>query len=194
MPTPVVELLRVSTESQAGEDRAGLPAQHATNLRTCSTFDLQVVASVSIVISGADVANSPEMGRVLAYLEDGAARGIVLAEYSRLFRPDRWSDFAVLARIQDAMAQIYLPSGPIDLQTELGFVQATVNNLLSALERKRIRERMERGKEEHRRRGEHVAGGVGSLRPGLQPARRLELHAGDRAGAAALRPLPGRRA
>jgi DNA invertase Pin-like site-specific DNA recombinase len=157
---PVIELLRVSTESQAHEDRAGLPAQHATNVRTASQYGLQIVEAVEIVESGADVARSPEMGRVLDSISAGRVRGIVLAEYSRLFRPDRWSDLAVLQTISDHGAQIYLPAGPIDLQSELGFVQATVNNLLVAMERRRIRERMLRGKEEHRRRGGYMAGGL----------------------------------
>ena len=162
MTTPVVELLRVSTETQAGEDRAGLAGQHATNLRTCQAFGLAPIGPpVEIVESGADVARSPQMAAIMELVTSGAARGIVLAEYSRLFRPDRWSDLIILQTLSDNDARIYLPSGPIDLQSELGFVQATVNNLLAAMERKRIRERMDRGKEEHRRRGEHVAGGVG---------------------------------
>lgn len=158
---PVVELLRVSTEAQAAEARAGIPSQRATNAHTCQRYGLEVVDSVEIVESGAEVARSPGMRRVLEHVETGAARGIVLAEYSRLFRPDRWSDFAVLQTLSDHESQIYLPGGPIDLQSEIGYVQATVSNLVAALERRRIRERMHRGKEEHRRRGRHVAGGVG---------------------------------
>lgn len=158
---PVVELLRVSTDLQAGPDRAGLPGQHSTNLRTCGAYGLEIVESVEIVESGAEVARTPGMARVLEAVTSGRARGILLAEYSRLFRPDRWSDLVVLQTLSDHGAPIYLPAGPIDLATELGFVQATINNLLAAMERRRIRERMDRGKEEHRRRGAHVAGGVG---------------------------------
>lgn len=155
---PVVELLRVSTESQAAEDRAGLPAQHAANLQTCTRLGLQIVESVEIVESGTEVARSPQMAAVLDTVISGRARGILLAEYSRLFRPDRWSDMIVLQTLSDHNAPIYLPSGPIDLQSELGFVQATINNLVAAMERRRIQERMHRGKEEHRRRGAHVSG------------------------------------
>lgn len=158
---PVVELLRVSTDHQAAEERAGIPGQHSVNLQTCTRFDLEIVESVEMVESGADVATSAGMGRVLECVTSGRARGILLAEYSRLFRPDRWSDFIVLQTLSDHDARIFLPSGEIDLQSEVGFVQATVNNLLAAMERRRIRERMDRGKEEHRRRGAHVAGGVG---------------------------------
>jgi DNA invertase Pin-like site-specific DNA recombinase len=160
-PTPVVELLRVSTDTQADPAKAGLDAQRTANRTTALRYRLTIADTIEIIESGATVATSPAMQRTLAMLTSGAVRGILLAEYSRLFRPDRWSDLAVLQTIEEAGAQIYLPSGPIDLSSELGFVQASVGNLLAALERRRIRERMHRGKEEHRRRGEHVAGGVG---------------------------------
>lgn len=152
---PVVELLRVSTEAQAAFDRAGLPAQHATNVRTCEAYGLSVIESIEVVETGVEVAQSAEMQRIMDLIVSGTARGVVLAEYSRLFRPDRWSDLIVLQTFADHDAHIYLPSGPIDLQSEVGFVQATINNLLAAMERRRIRERMHRGKEEHRRRGGH---------------------------------------
>jgi hypothetical protein len=58
----------------------------------------------------------------------------------------------------DAGAQIYIPAGPIDLQTETGYVQATVNNLLAGLEKRRIRERTTRAKEEMRRQGKLASG------------------------------------
>ena len=35
----VIELLRVSTEAQAGEDKAGLAAQRAANRRTAANSD-----------------------------------------------------------------------------------------------------------------------------------------------------------
>src|SRR5690606_35668242 len=89
---PVVELLRVSTEAQAAFDRAGLPAQHATNVRTCEAYGLSVIESIEVVETGVEVAQSAEMQRIMDLIVSGTARGVVLAEYSRLFRPDRWSD------------------------------------------------------------------------------------------------------
>lgn len=156
--TPVVELLRVSGASQASEDRYSLPAQHSVIERICQQYGLQVVECVQIVMSGAEVADTPEMARVLELITSGQARGVVLAEYSRLFRPDRWTDLRVLQTFADHSANIYLPSGPLDLLTEAGFVNATVYNMVSALERRRIRERMHRGKEEVRRRLGHAHG------------------------------------
>lgn len=156
---PVVELLRVSTDTQA--EGQNLPAQHSVNLHTCSRYDLEVVETVEIVESGAEVARSPQMAYLLDLISSGRAKGVVLAEYSRLFRPDRWSDMVVLQTFADYGANIYLPSGTVDLQSEAGFVQATVYNMAGALERRRIRERMQRGKEEIRRRGGQVNTAVG---------------------------------
>ncbi len=158
---PVVELIRVSTETQAAEDRTGIPAQRAANQTTCKQYALRIVETVELVVSGTDVAQTPEMAHVLELVAQGRARGIVLAEYSRLFRPDRWADMVVLQELDDHSAQLYLPTGPIDLSSQVGMVQASVYTLMARLERIHIRDRMQRGKEEKRKRGEHVSGGVG---------------------------------
>jgi DNA invertase Pin-like site-specific DNA recombinase len=158
---PVVELIRVSTETQAAEDRTGIPSQRTTNQVTCTQHKLRIVESVELVESGTDVAQTPEMAHVLELIAQGRARGIVLAEYSRLFRPDRWGDMVVLQELDDHGAQLYLPTGPVDLGSQVGMVQASVYTLMARLERIHIRERMRRGKEEKRKRGEHVAGGIG---------------------------------
>lgn len=152
--TPVIELLRVSTEAQA--ERLGLPAQRHTNRQTCERFGLKVVETVQIVMSGAEVAETPEMERLLSIVETGRAVGIVVAAYDRLFRPEKWSDMLVLQRLHDANASIYTPSGEIDLNTEMGHAMATLQNLFAAMERRRIRQRLEDGREEKRRRGHHV--------------------------------------
>ena len=84
---PVVELLRVSTAAQAEDDRAGLPAQHTTNVRTAAAYGLRIVETVNVVESGAEIARGPSMERLLAYVTSGRVQGIVVAEFSRLFRP-----------------------------------------------------------------------------------------------------------
>lgn len=158
---PVVELLRVSTEAQAREDRAGLPAQHAANVRTCQAYGLQVVETIEVVMSGAKIARSAEMARLLACVSSGRARGIVLAEYSRLFRPDNWDDYQILQRLAEAGAVIYEPGGPTDLDSDHGALSASFKTAFSAYEKRQIRTRTMRGKEEKRRQGKHVAGAFG---------------------------------
>ena len=159
---PVVELVRVSTETQAAEDKAGIPAQREANRQTCKRYRLHVLKAVELIdVSGADVFQTPEMQEIIQMIEAGRIRGIVTAEYSRLLRSDRWSDLAVLQVFAEHNIQLFLPSGPVDFQSEAGFTQVSILNLVSALERRRIAERMRRGKEEKRKRGEHVAGGLG---------------------------------
>src|SRR5690348_17158360 len=52
----VVEFIRVSTESQAGEDRAGIPAQRAANRQTIARYGLECVDTVEVFdVSGAAV-------------------------------------------------------------------------------------------------------------------------------------------
>ena len=114
-----------------------------------------------IDVSGADVFQTPEMKEIIQMIEAKTIHGIVTAEYSRLLRSDKWSDLALLQVFAENDVQVFLPSGPIDFCSEAGFTQASIFNLVSALERRRITERMRRGKEEKRKRGEHVAGGVG---------------------------------
>lgn len=153
-PLPVAELLRVSTEGQA--DRLGLPAQRTANADTAQRFGLEIVDTVQIVMSGAEVATSEGMERLLSLVESGRARGVVVAQYDRLFRPERWSDMMVLQRLQDASAGIWTPSGEIDLSTERGHMEATLYNLFASMERRKIRQRLEAGKEEKRRQGHHA--------------------------------------
>lgn len=153
-PLPVAQLLRVSTAGQA--DRLGLPAQEHANGETARRFGLEIVDTVRIVMSGAEVATSPGMERLLSLVEAGEARGVVVAQYDRLFRPERWSDMLVLQRLKDAGAAIWTPAGEIDLSTDLGHMQATVYNLIAAQERRNIVRRMAAGREEKRRRGAHV--------------------------------------
>lgn len=167
---PVVELLRVSGAGQAQDDSLNLAGQHTENERTCTRYGLRIVETVSAVVSGAEVATHPAMHQVLAAVESGRARGVVLAEYSRFFRPDRWTDLAALQVLHDRNAPIYLPNGPIDLQTDAGHIQATVLNMGAALERRNIARRMQRGKEEARSRGGH-AGGQSSLPLGVAYAK-----------------------
>ena len=56
----------VSTESQAGEDKAGLRAQRAANRRLAPRFDLQIVETVELIdVSGTSVLYCPGYQRLL---------------------------------------------------------------------------------------------------------------------------------
>ncbi len=115
---PVVELVRVSSETQAAEDKAGIPAQREANRQTCARYNLRVVKAVELIdVSGADVFQTPEMQDIIQMIEAGRIQGLVTAEYSRLLRSDRWSDLAVLQVFAEYNIQVFLPSGPVDFQS-----------------------------------------------------------------------------
>jgi DNA invertase Pin-like site-specific DNA recombinase len=98
----VIELIRVSTEGQAAEDRASIPAQRAINRRTAQTYGLTIVGSIELVnVSGAAVLKTPEMQQLLKRIEAPDIHGVVVREFSRVMRPDQFADFVLLQTFQE---------------------------------------------------------------------------------------------
>jgi DNA invertase Pin-like site-specific DNA recombinase len=158
-----IELIRVSTEGQAAEDRAGIPAQRDANRRTATTYGLTIVKSIEIVdVSGAAVLRSPQMQELLRLMESPDIHGVVTKEFSRLMRPEKFTDYALLQQFIDTGTVLYLPDGPIDLASKSGRLLGTIRAALAGLERREILERMNDAKESMRRAGKH-AGGDSSL-------------------------------
>jgi DNA invertase Pin-like site-specific DNA recombinase len=154
----VIELLRVSTEAQAGEDRAGIPAQRAANRRTAAQFGLEIVETIEMIdVSGTSVLYAPGMQRLLALIADSDVHGVVAKEFSRLVRPESWEDGVILQRFVETSTLLYLPEGPIDLATRQGRILATLQGLMAGLEGSMIRERMMAGKEAMRKSGRWAA-------------------------------------
>jgi DNA invertase Pin-like site-specific DNA recombinase len=151
----VIELIRVSTEEQAADDRASIPAQRSVNRRTCSQYGLQIVRSFEISdVSGASVLLAPEIQKLLAAMQDPSIDGVVAREFSRLMRPENFTDYALLQVFVDTQTVLYLPEGPIDLTTKTGRLMGTIRAAIAGLERAEILERIWSAKEEKRRCGE----------------------------------------
>jgi DNA invertase Pin-like site-specific DNA recombinase len=162
-----IELIRVSTERQAGEDRAGIPAQREANRRTARTYGLSIVKSIEIVdVSGAAVLSSPQMQELLRMMESEEIHGVVTKEFSRLMRPEKFTDYALLQQFIDTGTVLYLPDGPIDLASKSGRLLGTIRAALAGLERREILDRMNDAKESMRRAGKHP-GGESSLPYGV---------------------------
>jgi hypothetical protein len=65
-----IELIRVSTEAQAGDDRASIPAQRAINRRTAAQFGLTIAESIELTdVSGTAMLQAPEIQRLLLRLQ-----------------------------------------------------------------------------------------------------------------------------
>ena len=154
-----IELIRVSTEKQAGDDRAGIPAQREANRRTAKLYGLSIVKTIQIVdVSGAAVLSSPEMQELLRLMESPEIHGVVTKEFSRLIRPEKFTDYALLQQFIDTQTVLYLPDGPIDLASKSGRLLGTVRAAIAGMERQEIVSRMQDAKESLRRAGKHPGG------------------------------------
>jgi DNA invertase Pin-like site-specific DNA recombinase len=168
MSKRVFGLIRVSTQGQAGDDRAGIPAQRESIARTAKAFDLQIAKTYELVdVSGALVLESPEMQELLRQIESPSIHGVVAKDFSRLFRPDKFTDMAVLQRFIDTKTDIYLPDGRMDLSSKMGVFTGTIRAAFAGLERREILDRMRDAKESMRRAGKHP-GGKSSLPFGVE--------------------------
>lgn len=151
----VIELIRVSTEGQAADDRASIPAQRTVNRRTCAQHGLEIVGSIEISdVSGARVLFAPEIKRLVESMQSPDIHGVVTREFSRLMRPENFSDYALLQAFADTNTVLYLPDGPIDLGNKTGRLMGTIRAAIAGMERSEILERVWTAKEEKRRRGE----------------------------------------
>jgi DNA invertase Pin-like site-specific DNA recombinase len=151
----VVELIRVSTEGQAAETSASIPAQRNVNRQTAGAFGLTVVRSIEMSdVSGAAVLFAPEMKELLRLIQSPDIHGVVTKEFSRLMRPENFSDYALLQVFAETNTILYLPEGPLDLSTKEGRLIAPIRAAIAGLERTEILERVWHAKEAKRRAGE----------------------------------------
>ena len=89
----VIELIRVSTEQQADDDRGGIPAQRAANLRTAELYGLEIIRTVELIdVSGAAVLAEPAMLQLLQDIRRDDVHGVVTREFSRLMRPENYAE------------------------------------------------------------------------------------------------------
>jgi DNA invertase Pin-like site-specific DNA recombinase len=159
MSKKVIELVRVSTEGQASEDRAGIPAQRAVNRRTAAQHGLEIVQTIDITdVSGTAVLRSPGMQELLRLIESPDIHGVVAKEFSRLMRPENFSDYALLQHFIDTQTILYLPDGPLDFASEAGKLLGGIRALIAGQERREMLRRLQDAKEAMRRVGKHPGG------------------------------------
>ncbi|PWT73022.1 MAG: hypothetical protein C5B59_14370 [Bacteroidetes bacterium] len=156
-----IELIRVSTESQAAENRASIPAQRAINRQTASAYGLAIVRSIEMSdVSGAAVLMAPEIQELVTLMNDPGIHGVVTREFSRLMRPENFCDYALLQAFADSNTILYIPEGPIDFSSKTGRLMGTIRAAIAGMERTEILERIWSAKEEKRRAGGFAQGRV----------------------------------
>ncbi|MGH9747264.1 MAG: recombinase family protein [Candidatus Acidiferrales bacterium] len=157
----VIELIRVSTQSQAGDDRASIPSQKAANRRTAQTYGLHIAKTIEITdVSGTAVLRAPEMQDLLRLIESPEITGVVVREFSRVMRPDNFGDYVLFQAFQDTGTLLYLPDGPLDLNSKTGKLVAGLRAIIAGNELSEIRERVWSAKEEMRRAGKNPGGDI----------------------------------
>ncbi len=155
MTKRAIELIRVSTASQAGDDRASIPAQRVINRKTAESYGLTIVRSIELSdVSGASVLQAPEIHEMIELMQSPEIHGVIAREFSRLMRPENYADYAMLQVFVDTNTWLYLPEGPINFASTDGRLLGTLRAAMAGVERMDMLKKSWTAKEEKRRRGE----------------------------------------
>jgi DNA invertase Pin-like site-specific DNA recombinase len=128
------------------------------NRSTAQRYDLRIVESIELAdVSGCSVLLTPEIQHLIERMQSSEVGAVVTREFSRLMRPEKFSDYALLQAFADSHTLLYLPDGPIDFGEKSGRLIGTIRAAIAGLERSEIRERCWRGKEEKRKAGKKVS-------------------------------------
>src|SRR5579872_6501706 len=115
------------------------------------------------------------MQELLRLMESPEIHSVVTKEFSRLMRPEKFTDYALLQQFTDTHTILYLPDGPIDLASKSGRLLGTIRAAMAGMERREIIDRMQDAKESMRRAGKHP-GGDSSLPYGVGYSQDLGWH------------------
>jgi DNA invertase Pin-like site-specific DNA recombinase len=172
----VISLLRVSTLEQASEGRSGIERQREINNAAALFHGVRIIREIEAKdVSGRHVMQDPDFQQLFRELRTNTTlKGVLISEHSRLFRPEYY-DFSILEEFRVSNKKILTPESVIDPTTDEGRMTLILNGMMSGAELKRIRDRMNSGKQRDRKAGKHPGGkhllprGVRYIRP-LDPA------------------------
>src|SRR5579862_3253649 len=90
----VIDLIRVSTAEQA---EGGVERQRMANKAARERRGQKLRREIVVIdVSGRHVQNDPSFKALFKELEDPTLTGVQVAEQSRIFRPEHWSDYSIL--------------------------------------------------------------------------------------------------
>lgn len=174
-----IGLIRLSTEEQAEEGRAGELRQEHDIEVAAKAHNLTVIKTLrAIGLSGTKVLGSAifnELFRLLPTVD-----GIVVSAVDRLVRPGQLGDLSVFDPFQKLSKRIWTPTQEVDVTTDSGFLTSGILGLMGGLERKLILQRTLDGKEALRKQGKHVEGGDMCLPRGIAYPRPPKPESGPR--------------
>ena len=154
MTKKVVEIIRVTTTTQADFGPDGVAGQMAINCRTCKLHDLEPVHSIELVgASACQMFDTHDGQQVLNLITDPGIEGVVVAEFSVLLR---LSTLILLDRFAATNTLIYTAAEVINLNA----VTAAFRCLIAHEELSHMQDRMKHGREAKRRAGKYVGGSL----------------------------------
>jgi DNA invertase Pin-like site-specific DNA recombinase len=138
-----IEVERVSTDSQdCSRQRQDLD-------RNKAVFSLEIDRTLTLQgVSGRKVLSNREVQRVLADLKRPDVDGVSISALDRLFRLDKFSDFAILDPFKETGKMIWsTKEGALDLRTNAGLIISLMSGAQGGLEWRELERRTCAGKE-----------------------------------------------
>ena len=98
----VVSFLRVSTQEQGNDKKAGLSRQQVVISGIIERYKLNLVKTITIIdVSGTAVRHTPEVKEMLSLMDANQISGVVVADIDRLIRLDDFRDFSLLQHFKN---------------------------------------------------------------------------------------------
>jgi len=72
------------------------------------------------------------MQNLLKLIERNGIHGVVVREFSRGMRPENFSDYVLFQALQDTNTLLYLPDGPLDLNSKTGKLVAGLRAIIES--------------------------------------------------------------
>jgi DNA invertase Pin-like site-specific DNA recombinase len=146
--------VRVSTQEQAEDGRAGLLRQREEVARVIRSKGYELVHQIELIdVSGTATLFAPEVQDLLVRIERKELDVVVASEMSRLLRPDDLSSFSLLQTCKQNGVLIDVGGSAQDLNSPEGFVLSGILALMSGSERMTMRKRLEASREAKRAAG-----------------------------------------
>jgi len=161
-PQEVIALIRFSDAGQVTDDKAGVEGQRQVNATTAARLNLKIRRELVLIgVSGRHVMLDPRFVGMCDELKtDPTLSGILTAEQSRVFRPekDNYESYAILSMLAKHRKLLYTPDGIVDMNTSQGRVGAQLKAIMNGEEIEIIKDRFQRGKASDRLARKHPQG------------------------------------
>ncbi len=151
----VIALLRVTTEEQAADDKSELARQQTVIDRAVVANNLDLIRTVTLVdVSKNNVFFNADLQGVLLAVQNREIDGVVVADQNLFVFSQTQATIAALDVFIKASAKLYTGEVIHDFGTSAGIFGSHISLIVAGLEQRKIRERIQRGKEIKRKAGE----------------------------------------